>query len=192
MYIRRKVFSVMEDMYGDEKLFSTTEFINEDTYLDQKLYFQSSLGETFTTKDIQAYMKKNNITSANQAKAMLGAELDEARANADELAKRSRKAAKGATREGWNWEKNKQAAEEAKANVKTLWDKSEKPYHKSDFLAANDTKAKRVAHELELRKKNSVVGKATNWVKNNPKLAAGIVAGTLVGGGASAYAANRD
>lgn len=39
MYIRRKVFSsVIDRLTGGERLFSTTEFINEDTYLEQKEY----------------------------------------------------------------------------------------------------------------------------------------------------------
>ena len=38
MYIRRKVFSVITDEYGDERYFSTTEFINEDAYLEDRMY----------------------------------------------------------------------------------------------------------------------------------------------------------
>ena len=39
MYIRRKVFSsIIDEETGEERLFSTTEFINEDTYLEQKEY----------------------------------------------------------------------------------------------------------------------------------------------------------
>ena len=35
MYIRRKVFSVITDENGEERLFSTTEFIDEGNYLDE-------------------------------------------------------------------------------------------------------------------------------------------------------------
>lgn len=38
MYIRRKVFSVALDEYGEERYFSTNEIINEDDYLDEMLY----------------------------------------------------------------------------------------------------------------------------------------------------------
>jgi hypothetical protein len=38
MYIRRKVFSTFEDENGEERLFSTTEFMNEDQYLDELMY----------------------------------------------------------------------------------------------------------------------------------------------------------
>ena len=39
MYIRRKVFSTLvDDETGEERLFSTTEFMNEDSYLDERLY----------------------------------------------------------------------------------------------------------------------------------------------------------
>ena len=36
MYIRRKVFSILQDEEGEEKLFSTTEFINEDYGYEQR------------------------------------------------------------------------------------------------------------------------------------------------------------
>jgi hypothetical protein len=36
MYIRRKVFSVLQDESGEERLFSTTEFMYEDSYLDER------------------------------------------------------------------------------------------------------------------------------------------------------------
>lgn len=35
MYIRRKVFSVATDKYGDERLFSTTEIMDESDYLER-------------------------------------------------------------------------------------------------------------------------------------------------------------
>lgn len=35
MYIRRKVFSIITDENGEERLFSTTEFIDESNYLDE-------------------------------------------------------------------------------------------------------------------------------------------------------------
>jgi len=38
MYIRRKVFSVALDENGEEKYFSTNEFINEEDYLDEVLF----------------------------------------------------------------------------------------------------------------------------------------------------------
>lgn len=38
MYIRRKVFSVITDESGEEKLFSTTEFIDESNYLDELVF----------------------------------------------------------------------------------------------------------------------------------------------------------
>ena len=38
MYIRRKVFSVVLDENGEERYFSTNEFINEEDYLDEVLF----------------------------------------------------------------------------------------------------------------------------------------------------------
>ena len=38
MYIRRKVFSVYTDEYGEERYFSTNEIMNEEDYLDELMY----------------------------------------------------------------------------------------------------------------------------------------------------------
>jgi hypothetical protein len=38
MYIRRKVFSSYLDESGEERLFSSTEFVDEDQYLDEMMY----------------------------------------------------------------------------------------------------------------------------------------------------------
>lgn len=43
MYIRRKVFSVLLDENGEERLFSTTEFVDEETYLNQKEFGEKKL-----------------------------------------------------------------------------------------------------------------------------------------------------
>jgi len=61
MYIRRKAFSVAIDENGEEKLFSTTEIINEDSYLE-KLYAEaekmSKKEFEKTNKDIKSNYKK--------------------------------------------------------------------------------------------------------------------------------------
>lgn len=38
MYIRRKVFSVALDEYGEERYFSTSEILSEEAYLDEVMY----------------------------------------------------------------------------------------------------------------------------------------------------------
>jgi hypothetical protein len=38
MYIRRKLYSTFEDENGEERLFSSTEFVDEDQYLDEMMY----------------------------------------------------------------------------------------------------------------------------------------------------------
>ena len=47
MYIRRKVFSTIIDESGEEKYFSSSEIIDEDTYLDELMYSEDEdfLGE---------------------------------------------------------------------------------------------------------------------------------------------------
>lgn len=47
MYIRRKVFSTIIDENGEEKYFSSSEIIDEDTYLDELMYSEDEdlLGE---------------------------------------------------------------------------------------------------------------------------------------------------
>ena len=39
MYIRRKVFSLLQDEYGEERYFSTTEFVND--YYDERMYAEA-------------------------------------------------------------------------------------------------------------------------------------------------------
>jgi hypothetical protein len=50
MYIRRKVFSTFEDENGEERLFSTTEFMNEDEYLDE-ICFSDDEDQELTKSD---------------------------------------------------------------------------------------------------------------------------------------------
>ena len=38
MYIKRKVFSTNIDEYGEEKLFSSSEYVEEGDYLDEMMY----------------------------------------------------------------------------------------------------------------------------------------------------------
>jgi len=48
MYIRRKVFSIAIDENGEEKLFSTTELVDEDSYIE-KLYSENPEQKEFTS-----------------------------------------------------------------------------------------------------------------------------------------------
>jgi hypothetical protein len=48
MYIRRKVFSVAIDESGEEKLFSTTEIMSEDSYLE-KIYAEAEAEKKSST-----------------------------------------------------------------------------------------------------------------------------------------------
>jgi hypothetical protein len=49
MYIRRKAFSVAYDENGEEKLFSTTEIMSEEAYLE-KLYSENEEQKEFNSK----------------------------------------------------------------------------------------------------------------------------------------------
>jgi hypothetical protein len=49
MYIRRKVFSIAYDENGEEKLFSTTEIMSEESYLE-KLYSENEEQKEFAVK----------------------------------------------------------------------------------------------------------------------------------------------
>ena len=70
MYIRRKVFSVITDENGEERLFSTTEFINEDEYLSEKLY--TSDGDLTLGDKLDIAIKKH-LTTKKDKEAMIEA-----------------------------------------------------------------------------------------------------------------------
>lgn len=60
MIIKRKVFSIIRDENGEEKIFSTTEFINEEEYLERKF---SAKGEA--VKALRAAKKANKTAFEN-------------------------------------------------------------------------------------------------------------------------------
>lgn len=71
MYIRRKVFSTYIDENGEEKLFSTTEIMSEESYLE-KLYSENELEQReFGKFDLQlakkAYPKYAKYVGENPA-----------------------------------------------------------------------------------------------------------------------------
>lgn len=70
MYIRRKVFSIITDENGEERLFSTTEFINEDDYLSERLY---TSGGDLTVGDKLDIAIKKHLTTKKDKEAMIEA-----------------------------------------------------------------------------------------------------------------------
>lgn len=87
---------------------------------------------------------------------------------------------------------------EGRAQFKKLKAEFEKDYLKKLTKGMDDEAATRFLKEEALNQVNAAkkgknaFNKAKSWVKNNPKLAAGIAAGTLAVGGGGAYLANRD
>lgn len=59
MYIKRKVFSVIIDEYGEERLYSSDEYINEEDYLDEVLYSKKKKEEEEEDEDedYEKYLK---------------------------------------------------------------------------------------------------------------------------------------
>lgn len=58
MYIRRKAFSIAYDENGEEKLFSTTEIMSEEAYLE-KLYSENEEQKEFASvRDAKKFVKQ--------------------------------------------------------------------------------------------------------------------------------------
>lgn len=70
MYIRRKVFSVIEDENGVERYFSTTEFINEEAYLNS---VQREFAEKEEKKKLSTGKKAALATAGTAAAATAAA-----------------------------------------------------------------------------------------------------------------------
>lgn len=168
MYIRRKVFSVLTDQYGEERYFSTTEFMNEEDYLAQHIYTDvyDSAGRFIgdATKD----------ATKRDAKYYEGLNLskDGSYGVSGEIRK--------AEEEFMNSAKFKSAT------------KAEKEMLLKDFrLGQTKDRLKkkadaRNAAKAAEKKANSLVSKAQAWAKKNPKLAMAAAATTgtaAIGGG---------
>ena len=73
MYIRRKVFSTYIDETGEEKLFSTTEIMSEESYLE-RLYSESEEQKEFTSirkaKKVLDSLATNGRSSKGAGKLM--------------------------------------------------------------------------------------------------------------------------
>jgi hypothetical protein len=89
MYIRRKAFSVAIDENGEEKLFSTTEIMSEESYLE-KLYSENEEQKEFAS--VRAMKKQSKaLIDAVSKKDIKGAGKISARINKQGLNKNSEK-----------------------------------------------------------------------------------------------------
>ena len=73
MYIRRKVFSIIEDENGEERLFSTTEFVDEETYLQKEFGIVDKLAKA--GKKIGKNLKREIRDSKTSFKLAAGKDL---------------------------------------------------------------------------------------------------------------------
>ena len=72
MYIRRKVFSIGIDEYGEERLFSTSEIVSEELYLGQKIFTRADnkiIKQLYRVTNGFKSMP-NGVTSLEDAKAL--------------------------------------------------------------------------------------------------------------------------
>lgn len=174
MYIRRKVFSTYVDEYGEERYFSTTEFINEDTYLEEGMFSSAVeidgklLDGANAGKRSQSYYNEvakewgrdpKNVKGINrgnaQAAAIRRADLQRAGLNEAEI--------------------NRAMGVKASSGV------------------ANSSGVKKAEQAIKKGNKagKNLVSRAVAAVKRNPKTAAAVAAGGVAVGGAGVYAANR-
>lgn len=211
MYIRRKVFSVIEDEYGQERLFSTTEFINEDTYLDYRLYAD--------TEDALAGAGAAGLTAAAIGGAGYGAHkgiqaagkslekrrnkrynklvedktkditiLNNARENINNAEDLLKKAEKSSGKNSESYKASKKLLKKFKDNYNAEKDRV------IDQMVKNEKLEKNEAGMIEkLAKKTGVkTSKAAKLVRENKKIAAGIAAGTVAAGAGGNMLYNRN
>lgn len=165
MYIRRKVFSTFVDEYGQERYFSTTEFINEDAYLDQR---------EFGVVDVNHGVRNGSI--GYDQKEFLNFIKKEGY-NMDEL----RGAGKGKGNDVFKYLKQKFEKQKLGELTKGMNDKQ-----------AREHLSKMAKEQTEgAVKKGSIVKSTKGLIRRNPKTAALIGGAALAAGGAGIYAANR-
>lgn len=172
MYIRRKVFSTFVDEYGQERYFSTTEFINEDTYLEEGMFSSAIeidgklLDGANTGKRSQAYYNEVGKEWANDPANMKG--INRGNAQAASIRRAELKRA-GLT--------------EAEIN-RAMGVKDSRGI-------ANSTKKAEQAIKKGGKAGKGLINRAVAAVKRNPKTAAAVAVGTAGVGAGAVYAANR-
>lgn len=169
MYIRRKVFSVLTDQYGEERYFSTTEFMNEEDYLAQHIY--TDVYDS-TGKFIGDAAKDATKRDAKYYEGLAGISKDGSYGVSGEIRK--------AEEEFMNSAKFKSATQAEKEMLL----KDFRLGQTKDRLKKN-VDARKAGKAAE-KKANSLVGKAQAWAKKNPKLAMAAAATTgtaAIGGG---------
>ena len=139
MYIRRKVFSVGIDEYGEEKLFSVNEVISEEEYC-QRIFAEAEDEEEKKRKSRRVRIAKGAAKGAAATAGVAGV------------------GAAGV------YGANKFAGKAA------------------DFLKNRGMNKLNIEKGLAALQRGGA--SATKWVKANPKLAAGIAAGTIATGAA--------
>ena len=187
MYVRRKVFSNVEQPV-EEQLYSVT--MTEEQY---NLFSEFLEEREYASKEDKKEVAKDAAAGAGVAAAGIataGAGTVGVKAGADKIVrnmakKRTLKAV--AEKNAIMKEAGEKAAEAAKkwsgANMKGV-----QKDMVNEALNAGKSKAAqvKVADAGKIEKGAAAIAKggaaATKWVKNNPRLAAGIAAGTLVGG----------
>lgn len=225
MYIRRKVFSILADEMGNEKLFSVNETILEGFEYDEvdDRYFAEAeeegnrvlagagkgAGITAATlglgagagygisKGAKAYLK-----SSEKAKAPL---LDKAKKELEVAAKKSKDAKselKKLKDSGFRVLNSNEVADLKKASAKAkksakgivtdydTYRQNLKNFRNQEKVLGKELIAKRKVTELStpsnfnkgISKTRETLQKAAKLIKNNPKTAAAIIAGTTIAG----------
>ena len=189
MYIRRKVFSVYTDEYGEERYFSTNEIMNEEDYLDELMY-----------SDDESHVGRNIAIGAGALGATGAGLYGAARwgnkrpVESEYLAKRGEKAAK--TIEGLSEKQLKKKLTAAGRSIEGL----SEAQMKAAYREILDNKAKESYNKAVNRRVKAgkpwgwLKGKgdqAVNWAKANPKTAALAGIGAAGAAGAGMYYAGR-
>jgi len=163
MYIRRKVFSVAYDeVTGEEKLFSTTEILSEDAYME-KLY-----------AEVEEEEKKNRIKGSAIGAGVAATGVGVGAAGAYGLKKGGEYFGKVA---------NKRSDKIVRKVMQ------EADLKKKDALRGSLKRSQNLEKGLAAIQKGGA--SATRWVKSNPKLAASIAAAGVAAGAATGAAIGK-
>lgn len=181
MYVRRKVFSVLTDEMGEERLYSVNETllggyeydeVDERMYADVNDYNKEIAGAT-----------KGALTAAGVLGAGYGTYVGGKKLINSAIYEKS-----------IDWVKKQ--AENGNETARKLLKKAENGGEKAKKAVIEFAKATKEKGSGIIEKgKNAIVkSKPVVWVKNNPKLASGIAAGTAIASAAGygAYKAHKN
>lgn len=180
MYIRRKVYSVAYDEYtGEEKLFCTTELIDEESYLNDRMFARA-----VKTPEVLARLEKGEknskkISSHRKAEEAYRSKLEELANSGKKGSDKARKAIENSIEEQKAWE----------AEMRQGFKKAGKmsPYSKEREAQRLGEGTGSFKKANSIAKREIALNKGKKALKSKTALGLGIGAGALGLGAAAGY-----